>query len=95
LPYRLTRQAEDDIIRVYREGMRLFGSAQAERYHRELQGMFELLARFPGMAREREEIRPPVRIHPHKAHLIVYVVEPDGSVLVLRLRHGREDWIND
>jgi toxin ParE1/3/4 len=46
----------------------------------------------PRMARERREIIPPVRIQPFKAHLVVYLIEDDGEVLVLRVRHARGDW---
>lgn len=44
------------------------------------------------MSRERGEISLPVRIHPFKAHLVVYVMEEDGGILVVRIRHGHEDW---
>jgi toxin ParE1/3/4 len=91
--YRLTRAAEADLITIYREGARLFGTAQAERYHAELGTIFDLLARHPEMARERLELTPPMRLHPHKAHLILYRVEADRSVLIVRLRHAREDWV--
>lgn len=43
------------------------------------------------MARERQEISAPVRIHPFKAHLVVYPVE-DADILILRIRHAHEDW---
>jgi len=33
-------------------------------------------------------------VHPYKAHLVVYVVEEEG-VLILRVRHGHEDWVNN
>lgn len=46
------------------------------------------------MARVRGEFEPPVRIHPWKAHVIVYVIEGD-DILVVRVRHGREDWARD
>ena len=90
--YRLTQKAEEDIIRIYREGVILFGANQAERYHFELEALFQLLADNPKLARERTEISPPVRVHPHKAHLIVYLVEDGGDVLIVRVRHGHEDW---
>ena len=90
--YRLTRAAENDIIRIYVDGARLFGEAQAERYHQELESVFELLAANPRMARERHEIAPPVRVHPFKAHLVVYVIEDSGGILIVRVRHGHEDW---
>ena len=44
------------------------------------------------MARGREEISPPVRIHPFNAHLIIYQVEQSGSVFVIRVRNAFEDW---
>lgn len=92
MTYRLSREADEDIVRIYIEGVRLFGRAQAESYHRELESLFELLAANPRMARERNEIMPPVRIHPYKAHLIVYVIEANDDVLIVRIRHGHEDW---
>jgi toxin ParE1/3/4 len=47
------------------------------------------------MAREREEISPHVRIHPFKAHLVVYRIEENGAIFVIRIRHGHEDWAGD
>ena len=61
-------------------------------YHNDLERVFELLADNPLMARERTEISPPVRIHPHKSHVIVYLVDDTGDVIVVRVRHGHEDW---
>lgn len=92
--FRLSRRAEEDVIQLYLAGVRQFGAAQAERYYEGLERAFEFLAAHPLAARERFEIVPPVRIHPYKAHLVVYVVDDDG-VLILRVRHGREDWIGD
>jgi toxin ParE1/3/4 len=95
LPFRLTRKAEGDVIGIYVEGVRMFGEAQAERYHQQLANVFDLIGRNPQIARERGEITPPVRVHPHQAHLIVYVVDNDGAALIVRVRHGREDWESD
>ena len=77
---------------IYAQGARGFGLVQADRYHDALFDQFDLLAAFPRMARERTELDPPVRVHPFRAHLILYRVEPDDSILILRVRHGREDW---
>ncbi|CCM80131.1 Plasmid stabilization system (fragment) [Rhizobium mesoamericanum STM3625] len=35
------------------------------------------------------------RIHPFKAHLIVYRVEEDGAIFVILIRHGHEDWAGE
>lgn len=90
--FRLTELAEDDVIGIAEDGVRLFGAAQAQRYHNELFAVFELIAASPRMARERQEISPPVRVHPFKAHLIIYTIEENGDVLIVRIRHGHEDW---
>lgn len=88
----LSRAAEKDIITIAEQGARIFGIAQAEQYHNELFIMFDLLVDNPRMARKRTEICPPVRIHPFKAHLIVYQIKDSGSILVVRVRHAHEDW---
>ncbi len=93
--FRLTEAAENDIIGIAEAGTRQFGSAQARRYHDQLFAIFDLIAANPRMARERLEISPPMRIHPFKAHLVVYTIENDGSVLIVRVRHGHEDWATE
>ncbi|WP_267554937.1 type II toxin-antitoxin system RelE/ParE family toxin [Rhizobium rhizogenes] len=95
MPFILSAAAEEDIIAIAEQGVRLFGLAQARRYHDELFAILGLIAASPRMAREREEISPPVRIHPFKAHLVVYRIEESGAIFVIRIRHGHEDWIGD
>ena len=94
MSYRISRKAEDDIVQLYLTGVRLFGTAQAERYYDGLERAFKFVAAHPLAVRERTEIDPPIRIHPYGAHLVVYMADYEG-VLILRIRHGREDWIND
>ena len=93
--FRLSVEAEEDIIAIAEQGVRMFGSAQARRYHDELFAVLDLIAANPQMAREREEIWPHVRIHPFKAHLVVYRIEENGAIFVIRIRHGHEDWAGD
>jgi toxin ParE1/3/4 len=71
MAYRITRQADRDIIDIYLRGCREFGQAQAERYHAGLAATFDLIDRNPRLAREREQFDPPVRLHPYGAHMIV------------------------
>ncbi|WP_184401169.1 type II toxin-antitoxin system RelE/ParE family toxin [Rhizobium sp. BK650] len=88
-------EAEEDIIAIAEQSVGIFGTAQARRYHDELFAVLDLIAANPRTAREREEISPPVRIHPFKAHLIVYRIEENGAIFVIRIRHGHEDWASD
>ncbi|HEV7317878.1 MAG TPA: type II toxin-antitoxin system RelE/ParE family toxin [Ensifer sp.] len=91
----LSRAAEDDVIAIAEQGIRLFGATQARRYHNELFSVFEMVAANPRMARERLELSPPMRIHPFKAHLVVYQIEPSDDILIVRVRHGHEDWMSN
>lgn len=95
MSYRLTAKAEEGILRIFIEGAQLFGVNQSELYHQELAHLFDLIAANPQIARERTEISPPVRVRPHKAHLIVYLIEEGGDVLIIRVRHAHEDWESD
>jgi toxin ParE1/3/4 len=88
MEFKLSVLAEDDIIAIAEQGIAMFGPLQAKRYHAELFNN-------PQMARAREEISPPVRVHPFKAHLIIYQIEADGAVFVIRVRHAFEDWGRD
>ena len=91
MTYRLTAKAEQDIIDIYVRGAAEFGVEQAERYHQSLVDIFALLTDNPRLARERTEFLPPVRLHPHDAHMIAYVIDGRG-ILIVRVLHGRQDW---
>lgn len=89
--YRKSRKADEDLIAIYLWVVTHFGVAQAEKYHASLAACFELIADFPGLAAERSDFGPPVRVHRHAAHLVVYRVELD-HVLIIRVLYGRQDW---
>jgi toxin ParE1/3/4 len=91
MAYRTSRQADQDIIDIYLWGCREFGQPQAERYHEGLAATLDLIADNPRIARERTEFNPPVRLHPYQSHMIVYLLD-DRGVLVVRVLHGRQDW---
>lgn len=91
MAYRLSRAARQDVIEAYLQGEALFGEDQADRYLVGLHGVFAFLAENPRAARERLELDPPVRVHRYGSHLIIYEIDGD-DVLIIRLRHGREDW---
>ena len=90
--YSLTLQAEVDFDHIYDTGLRQFGSTQGDAYAAGLKRIFEFLAAFPHAARERLEVSPPVRAFSYKAHVVVYDIV-EGDIVVLRLRHSREDWL--
>lgn len=90
--FHLSLAAKEDVIGITERGIRLFGPIQARQYHDELFAIFDMIAGYPRIARERMELSPPMRIYPFKAHLVVYRVEDGGNVLIVRIRHAHEDW---
>lgn len=87
--YRLTPKARDDLAAIHAHGCAEWGRAQADRHVEGLAATFALLADFPAMAPLRAEFAPPMRIHPHGPHLILYIEQ--GGVVVVRILHGRQD----
>ncbi|GGK41040.1 type II toxin-antitoxin system RelE/ParE family toxin [Salinarimonas ramus] len=93
MTWRLTKAANADLVRILRESKKLFGAVRAAAYGREFRAAFDFLAEHPRAARERRDLSPPVRLHPVRSHVIVYVVDESDDVAVVRIRHAREDWI--
>ncbi|MDO6591501.1 type II toxin-antitoxin system RelE/ParE family toxin [Loktanella sp. D2R18] len=92
MTFRLSQKADADLISIYLNGIENYGYAQTEGYMDKIDSMIELIVQSPKIARLREEISPPVRIHPVGAHIIIYLIDDHRMVRILRIRHGRENW---
>ncbi|UWQ26948.1 type II toxin-antitoxin system RelE/ParE family toxin (plasmid) [Leisingera aquaemixtae] len=88
--WRIRPAARADLAAIWRYGRDTWGAAQADAYADSLFALFDLLADFPEMARERAEFTPPVRIHPTGAHLVIYRLEQSRPE-ILRILHARRD----
>jgi len=95
VPVCFSTQAEEGIVSIAEEGIRIFGALVAKRYHDELFVLLELIAANPRIACERNEISPPVKIHSFKAYLVVYRIDEVGKIFVIRIRHSHEEWAGD
>lgn len=82
--------AEADLSDIWRQGVATWGVEQAERYADGLFAVFDLLAEFPEMARERGEFSPPVRVHPSGSHLVIYRLEGQG-IEIIRVLHAHQN----
>ena len=68
--YKLSKDAADDLKRLFRHGVLTFGLAQADRYFDALFERFDELAENPLLYRAVDEIRPGYRRCTHGAHAI-------------------------
>jgi len=92
--YTLSIEAEEDVIAIFLSGAEQFGVAQAERYHDELEKIFNFLSTHPQAACIRKELTPSVRVHPHASHIILYMLTESNDIFIIRIRHAHEDWLN-
>ncbi len=90
---RLSPNSRQDLEDIFVRGALDFGLASAERYIDDLRRTLLFLGERPYLGKERSEVSPPVRLHRHKAHHILYIVREDG-VLILRVLHGSANWID-
>lgn len=83
-------QAEQDLLDIWLYTFSEWGEKQADVYIDNLSEALALLANQPLICRERLEFSPPVRIHRHAHHLIVYLAQDDG-INVVRVLHESMD----
>ncbi|PWW03672.1 toxin ParE1/3/4 [Hoeflea marina] len=88
---RLTPKALGDLDGIWHYTARTWSPEQADAYIDELSLRFDMLSATPEMARERSEFDPPVRILPHRNHLIIYLIG-DGRIDIIRILGGKQDW---
>jgi toxin ParE1/3/4 len=51
-----------------------------------------LLGRFPGLGRARDDLQPGLRSYPSGQYVIFFRVQPGGSVEIVRILHGSRDF---
>lgn len=88
---RLSPGAGADLEDIWRLGAVEWSPAQADQYLDGLLGVFDLLLAMPGIARERTEFVPPVRIHAAGSHLVIHCIDED-HLHIIRVLGGRQDW---
>lgn len=88
--FRLSKAAQNDVRGIARYTQKEWGKAQRRRYLDGLNDKFEILSRSPTITAERPDFDPPVRIHSYEKHLIVYVID-HGGILIVRVLHQSMD----
>ena len=89
--YRLTSCAESDLAEIADYTIGNFGIEQARRYRDALETCFQTIADNPKLGREADKLAPKLRRHQHKSHVVFYLAEKKG-VLIVRLLHENRDF---
>ena len=88
--FRLLPEAENDLESIWRNTAKNWGVDQAHAYLDGLVDIFKLLSENPQMCRERNEFAPPVHIHQHAHHLVIFIL-PEIGVDIVRILHESMD----
>jgi toxin ParE1/3/4 len=91
LKVRLAPEAERDLENIWVHTVTMWSIDQAEHYIDDITSIFDLLSTSPLIARERNEFTPPVRIHRHQSHVIIYRVNGD-CIDIVRVVHMKQNW---
>ncbi|MDR3538520.1 MAG: type II toxin-antitoxin system RelE/ParE family toxin [Acetobacteraceae bacterium] len=86
--YRLTRDADADLLQIFVYGLETFGLAQAEAYREGMSRCFVLLAGNPRLGRRADAFAPGMSRHEHARHVIFYE-ETESGVLITAVVHER------
>ena len=88
--FRLNPEAEKDLESIWFYSANNWGSDQAHAYIDGLVDVFQLLADNPLMCRKQNEFTPPVYIHHHAHHLIIFILAGTG-IDIVRILHESMD----
>ncbi len=88
--YKLTKEAEKDIMSILQSSVSLFGKEQTEVYGESLSRCIELLSINPGMGKNIDDIKVGYSKFPHGSHVIYFRTELD-YILVVRILHKHMD----
>ncbi|HUY93976.1 MAG TPA: type II toxin-antitoxin system RelE/ParE family toxin [Terracidiphilus sp.] len=86
--YRLTIEADKDIDEIGSYTTATWGWRQAGRYLSRIEDGLELLLRNPSIGRASDAIRPGLRRF-EIGHHVVFYVEEDEGILIVRVLHER------
>lgn len=88
--FRLTPAAQRDLSEIWDFTRERWDIQQAETYISEMRAAIERVAEKPARGRDCDEIRPGYRRYAIGSHVVFYV-ETEGTVDVIRLLHQRMD----
>ncbi|PVZ86628.1 type II toxin-antitoxin system RelE/ParE family toxin [Serratia sp. S1B] len=84
--YRLTRDAQSDLIEIHRFTMVQWGTVQSKKYLSGLRQTMRLLAATPSMGKNRPEVQKSVFSFPYVSH-VIYYIEHEQQVVVFAVLH--------
>ena len=89
--YLLTVAAHQDIIDIGRFTTEKWGARQRNKYLKQLDDAFLLLARQPEIGKPADAVKPGYRKFSQGSHVIFYREGTDSKIVVVRILHSSMD----
>ena len=86
--YRLTPDAQSDLIEIRQFTVEKWGAVQSQKYLLELRKTLCLLCETPSLGKSRPDVDPDVLSFPHASHVIYYMVHKK-QLVVFGVLHKR------
>lgn len=86
--FRLTPDAQSDLIEIRRYTQQQWDNAQSKKYLSELRQTLHLLAETPSIGKSRPDIGIDILSFPHVSHIIYYVIH-EQELVVFSVLHKR------
>ena len=88
--YSLSEKADADIEDIYEYGLLTFGLSQAQTYLLELHERFQMLSENPNYGRSASHLAERLKRFEYQSHVIFYVPQDSGILIVRVLRQERD-----
>lgn len=88
--YKLSKECEIDISKMYEYGIEKFGLDQAQEYLIGLHDLFHTLTENSGIGRDASEFYPSLKRFIYKSHIIFYLQSDSGIFIVRTLSQSMD-----
>ncbi len=93
--YRISDEAQEDLVRIWHYTARNWTIAQADRLAHQFHGRFQFLAENPFIGIARPEFSPELRSFiVLNTPFIIFYYPTDFGIEIVHIRHGSQDFIN-
>lgn len=91
--FRITPRARDDLKKIGRHTLKIWGREQRNTYLRNLDTRFSRLAQNPQLGKHRPDIQDGYYCFPQGSHLVFYILRDDG-IDIIGIPHQNMDILN-
>lgn len=91
--YNLSGAVTQDIVTIYKFGIKYFGAEPAKIYLQDLELFLTELARRPELARDASAFAQNLCHYRYKAHVVFYQFSNKNEILIVRILGKRMDFI--